>query len=883
LFNGNSSGVHVKHVQRIVAILVILFAGCDRSNRPAGGPMEVFDQAVSALQQHEAAKARRLFEQAAESFKQSGSHEKQAIAHTYLAQVHLELREFRASLDDLHEAAALYAKLGDTRSGIRLAAIEGDVYAAVGQYRQAIERYRHTADAATAFDDHASVASSELNIAKCLFITGDIEAAAEHFRTAEVQFQSVGNDEGLATASLGEGRAWRVLQKWPESLNALTQAEHAIGGQDRPILSALVQAEEAMVRFAQGSAGAAVSGLRDAINTLRRQRAARDQEPILLGMLASVYERTGRTTEAKGFYQEAAEVAHVSGDRLAEQLLLLASLRLQTPASKGQGPTLAELTDQHRALAQRFHELGYGTGEAFAYVQMGLLAERVGALADAQAHLTRAVTIDQRTLGEFNDPERHLPLLRILGISAPHTEWYRTLARVLVRRDRNADALKIIELARIRELTDGMASADITIRQPAVKKQTEDVRSAMEAGALLACELSARQAHRDLTPIAAEAAAIQTDLDKIRQSIRTGASAVISAYPNYDLLVPGPPVDPGVLQRFIPRGSTVVTYLPTDERLYIFALTRASLNVRSSAIRGDSVTALVQEYQQLILDPRVYSSDAAAANIQAMTRFALLSTRLYDLLLKPAEDLFERNLIIVPTGVFEGLPFHAIERQDKDGNVRYVIETSGVDYLPSLSALRYRVQFPLRVQKVVAFGNPTGKDWSVDYELRDLRSFFRETKVMIGLETTWDNVRSTSADVLQLSTEFVGQSRIHPLGELVLSNGLTVEGSVRVRFEKLSEMSGIPVVMLSNQRGQGTELRTLHAALLRMNGTSDVFFNAWYADRRPAKFFSEYFYTHLANGLAPGDAYRQALLSLIRSREVSHQRAWGQFFHFGIG
>jgi len=183
----------------------------------------------------------------------------------------------------------------------------------------------------------------------------------------------------------------------------------------------------------------------------------------------------------------------------------------------------------------------------------------------------------------------------------------------------------------------------------------------------------------------------------------------------------------------------------------------------------------------------------------------------------------------------------------------------------------------------VSIGNPTGKDWSVDYELRDLRSFFRETKVMIGLETTWDNVRSTTADVLQLSTEFLGQSRTHPLGELVLSNGLTVEGAVRVRFDKLSEMTGIPVVVLSNLRGQGEGLNTLHAALLRLNGTSDVFLNAWFADRRAAKFFSEYFYTHLANGLAPGDAYRQALLSLIRSREVSHQRAWGQFFHYGIG
>jgi CHAT domain-containing protein len=71
--------------------------------------------------------------------------------------------------------------------------------------------------------------------------------------------------------------------------------------------------------------------------------------------------------------------------------------------------------------------------------------------------------------------------------------------------------------------------------------------------------------------------------------------------------------------------------------------------------------------------------------------------------------------------------------------------------------------------------------------------------------------------------------------------------------------------------------------LLRVNGTSDIFLNRWTADRKASKFFSEFFFTHLSNGLAPGDAYRQALLNLIRTPDVSHPRSWAQFFHFGIG
>ena len=65
-----------------------------------------------------------------------------------------------------------------------------------------------------------------------------------------------------------------------------------------------------------------------------------------------------------------------------------------------------------------------------------------------------------------------------------------------------------------------------------------------------------------------------------------------------------------------------------------------------------------------------------------MTRFARLSTQIYDILLHPIEDLFERNLIIVADHEMDGFPFHAIERQDTKGNVKYVIEFTSIDYVP---------------------------------------------------------------------------------------------------------------------------------------------------------------------------------------------------------
>jgi hypothetical protein len=88
-------------------------------------------------------------------------------------------------------------------------------------------------------------------------------------------------------------------------------------------------------------------------------------------------------------------------------------------------------------------------------------------------------------------------------------------------------------------------------------------------------------------------------------------------------------------------------------------------------------------------------------------------------------------------------------------------------------------------------------------------------------------------------------------------------------------------VLLSNHFAEGGGLRPDHANLLRLHGTPYALLNAWPADRKAAKFFSEFFVTHISNGLGPAESYRQALLNFIRIREVKHPRSWGQFFYFG--
>lgn len=868
------------------ALLALLFIGsCDFSHRTPDPLRETFDRAVDLFQRKKYQEARGLFEHSIAGFDRTGDQDKSTIARTYLAQILLDRREFRSALENLRRASAQVSKTGDALGNLRLTLLEGDVFFSAGDIWRAYEKFRSASSVADAFADRASSGESHLKIGRCLMFSGEEAEAVGEFQTALNLFQATGDARAVASAQLGLGMVYRRLHLGAEARDALSKGLAALGESDDVVLRSRLQTERGLVSLDQGNANAALQEFRQAANELRRQLPGSMLEPLELFWIGRVYERNARLDDARSFYREAITAAKTAGDRLAELSLTALLERMNTRAlvPSERVPRGRELIGRLRAVAEQFRGCAYASGEAAVYGLMADVSHAMGDASSEREYLTRAVALDQSVYGGFVDPDFHWPYQESLGLIAGHGDWYLRLADVLVRLQRHAEALKVLDLARQKELEQASTGDGVALRHDKTRALASEVRLLVGRASLLERELSARLCVAGLLPDSRETAPLRSDLETMKRDIQAKTGSVISQIPNDGFVLPVQPVDPAVVQRFIPDGSLAVEFLVRADRLTIFALTRTRLAVRTVPVGGDSLVSMVRSYEQLMQDPRVYSADPSAASMAEITRFAGLSTRLYDLLLRPVENLFERSLILVPSGILDGFPFQTIERQDREGNVKYLIELTNVDYLPSLASLRYHVGTSSRVRTVTAFGNPTGKNWAVDYELRDLRSFFKDARVLVGLETSWDNLKSVSGDVLQIATEFSGQTAMLPMGELSLSNGLTTDRAVAVRFEMLSELPSIPVVLLSNQGNGSTRLGAAHAALLRANGTSDVFLNSWTADRKAAKFFSEYFYSYLAQGLAPGDAYRQALLNLMRVREVSQPRSWGQFFHFGLG
>jgi len=859
--------------------------GCDFEKHQPTDPTEMYEKSVVLFGEQSYKQAKPILEEVIKSFRDLNKNDQLIEALTFLVQTDLHLGEFRAAFAASAQAAVLMRKEGDVHGEIRIALLEGDLYAAMHMSDRAIAQYRIASASAIAFDDKNARAESELKLASILKASSNLDEALNVYKNVLTLSQTSGDRQHLAAALGGIGSIYRMQQRNEEAANSLTKAITSISQTSNPLLIARLQAEVGLLHLTQKSINAAIRDFRDAINVLRRARTGKNIQTVLLFQLGHLYEQNNNLSEARRYYNEGLDFARSQGDRIAENYLsiFLARCDFSILPLEQRAQNAEKLKRSYEQIAKNFLECRHIAGEGFLYIQLGKENERAGDLYKARDYYLKAVTLDQNALAEYSNEELHMPYQVALGILPSHQDWYGYLSALLIKLQRHEEALKIVEYARTKQLAGTFQNISFSLRYPQVKMLTREVHLQIQKARMLEAEYTARLASTKHSSDINDLNALRSELESIKQTLRNNSRQIIDRHPNYETLVLPSPIETRTLQANIPQGTLAVDFLPTNDLLYIFAVTRSQLIVRTSEIRRDNLLQMMIEYRQLLQDPNVYSGEAGEASITLMTRFARLSTQMYDILLRPVEDLFERNLIIVANSEMDGFPFHAIERQDAKGNVKYIIELTSVDYIPSLASLRYRVSSTARLQDIVAFGNPTGKKWSVDYELRDIRSFFKGAKVMVGLETSWDNLKSIKADILQVSTEFSQRSAEFPLGYFVLSDGLMVEQSTNIPFEKFAELESIPVIALSNQYGQGIGLSAENALLLRLNGIPDIFLNAWSADRKAAKFFSEYFFTHLANGLAPGDAYRQALLNLIRTREVSHPRSWGQFFHFGVG
>lgn len=866
-----------------VLCVALLFVSCEVEHSPLVNANEMFAHAVSLFDEGSIDQAEVSFTQAIPVYENEGELSKLAESYSYLGRISLARGQFKNALETAQTAFEYSRQANDFRGQARIHLLQGDIYQVMGDYRKALEQFDASYSLSSAFDDRASKATASLKKGFTLYCMSRWDEALLQYENALAYYRIEGESNNAALALLGFGEAYHRQRRYGEALSSLTQAKDLLSASEKPAIAGRLWASLGNVYRAMNDGNGALQQFRDGANRLRSLKAAKEFETLLLFSIGTIYNESGRFDDAKRFYTEAAAAARATGDRLAENYNYLFIANATERRIPAQQPAfeIDKRIESYLQIAQRFQDCGHMTGEAYAYARAGDLYRSVGRLAEARTMYERTIQLEEQRFGEYLSQDLHMPYQIELEMAAERESWYRRLAETLLGLHRQADALRVLDRARSQFLGGLVRKDAIAVRNTVLQEEMGEFREKLRECTLLQLELSSLLADRDHQASPRVVQQTRARIARLKEEMKALAERITRQHPNYGPLTQETPLGLSELQNVIPRGSLVLTFLAGERELSLFAVSRARFEVKTVPIGREKLLGLVNEYLRLLRDPNVYAGAAGEASLPAMTRFARLSSELYEYLLRPVDGMMERSLLIIPGRDFENLPFHAMERQHRDGTIQYLVEISNVDYLASLSSMRFRTSPVGRIREILAVGDPTGRNWSIDYELRDIRSFFKDANVLIGFEATWNSLTQRS-DILQLSTDFKINPGTYPFGMMALSDGETFEESVDIPFEQITSLPSFPVVVLSNT-GQGAGLTPVQAFLLRMNGTSDVFYNSWGAERKAAKFFSEFFYTHLSNGLAPGDAYRQALLNLIRTHETSHPYSWAQFFHYGVG
>ena len=342
-----------------------------------------------------------------------------------------------------------------------------------------------------------------------------------------------------------------------------------------------------------------------------------------------------------------------------------------------------------------------------------------------------------------------------------------------------------------------------------------------------------------------------------------------------------PPVDPAQARQSLPAGVTVLYFASLDERLLVWALTRARLAFVDVPMGQDRIAGLIEEYR------------ARAATLDGQDVQPALAA-LYDALLRPIAPMLDpgTRLAIVPDGVLHAVPFAALLRRE---DRRYLVQDHLVQITPSMTVFQMvrggSSRTALRDERALIVGNPrvpwtgVGGDLpGAQAEARDIAAMYRAPALLIGRDAT--KARFLDAAATHAIVHFAGHAipnEDYPgLSRLLLSgdgdSGDTLFaheiGARRFASTRLVVLAACQTNVGRIRRGEG--IFSLARPFLSAGVSAVVASLANVDDRTSHRLFVA-FHRALRDGQAATEALRSAQLAALADSDAdaSHPAHWG--------
>jgi CHAT domain-containing protein len=492
---------------------------------------------------------------------------------------------------------------------------------------------------------------------------------------------------------------------------------------------------------------------------------------------------------------------------------------------------------------------------------------------------------------------------------------YQSMVELLLAQNESAAALAYAERAKARVLLDVLHSGRVIITKAMTAAEQEQERGFNNHLVSLNTQISRENLRQQPDP--ARLDDLKAQLQKTRLDYEAFQTDLYAAHPELKTQRGQvEPLTPEQAADLLPDAqSALLEYVVTDDRTYLFALTR-----------NDAGTATELKVYPLEIKRKELSERAAQFReilAKGSPGFRQPARGLYDLLIKPAAAQLRgrTSLIIVPDGSLWELPFQALQ----PSATRYLIEDCAIAYAPSLTALGEMIKLRDRRRDstgpstLLAFGNPAlgtetisrAKSVLMDEKLYPLPDAEREvnvikqiygpanSRVYVGAEAREERVKAEAGGyrILHLATHGILNDSNPMYSHLVLAQaeGDTSEDGLLEAWEIMKLDLNADLAVLSacetarGRVGAGEGMIGLSWALF-VAGCPTSVLSQWKVDSAGTTELMVEFHRQLKSQMATGSnrisaarALREAALKLLRTNRYRHPFYWAGFVVTGKG
>jgi len=340
---------------------------------------------------------------------------------------------------------------------------------------------------------------------------------------------------------------------------------------------------------------------------------------------------------------------------------------------------------------------------------MGLQYKKEGDITQAIKHLADSVNTIERMRSSFRAEN-----IRALLIE-DKIFVYEFLIDLLVKMNRNAEALSYIERVKARILLDRLTDPRMKV-VPSPKMATiTKVQSALEKVDELLEEKLRREDKSDPQELDLQNKKIKSEEEKYQIALEE----LRYSNPEYASIISGETLTPDEIQKLIGDDTIILEYFIGAEKVYIFMVNNKG-----------PVEAVITDIKYLALQDKISrfreSIEKALSSPLALKDYIPLARELYNVFIVPVENRIKgKRLCIVPHGISHFLPFHTLMKGDK-----YLIQDYQIFYSPSSSVLKHAFNKKRGGKsKVLIVANSDGTLSWADEEAERIAKLFPESTV----------------------------------------------------------------------------------------------------------------------------------------------------------